>query len=286
MSYHAFSLDPRTVLGVGSSASPDELREAYHAKSKKHHPDVGGDEWAFRLVARAYEVLKATTVSPHSSQAGGHRGPTGSARAEEQRWTWGGNPSFNRTDSSNFGRESARKMADDGMDPSSDENAEDEPDLTAHEVGECGAMPDELRRVNVELVWTRHERDAAAQFPSSEGADDATLSVCMVISWPPHSLLDRAAEFPSSGESMRTLIELFEHLRTRGSAVAAKSRIEDGQFVAWLSYPDVVAASDAFLLVRETLQSQGLIPKLKTRDIRLSSDHDAAVEEPVAAQAS
>jgi len=30
MSYHAFSLDPRTVLGVGLGASPDEIREAYH----------------------------------------------------------------------------------------------------------------------------------------------------------------------------------------------------------------------------------------------------------------
>jgi len=108
----------------------------------------------------------------------------------------------------------------------------------------------------------------------------------MVISWPPQSLLDRAAEFSSSGETLHTLIELFGHLRTSGSVVAAKSRIEDGQFVAWLSYPDVVTAGDAFLLVRETFQNRRLIPKLKTRDIRLPSDHDDAQKEPVTAQAS
>ena len=61
MAYHSFSLDPRTVLGVGPDALPEEIRDAYHAKSKKHHPDLGGDEWAFRMVARAYEVLKTTT---------------------------------------------------------------------------------------------------------------------------------------------------------------------------------------------------------------------------------
>ena len=65
MSCHGFSLDPRTVLGVGPRASLDEIREAYHLKSKKHHPDAGGDEWAFRMVARAYEVLKAT-ADPNS----------------------------------------------------------------------------------------------------------------------------------------------------------------------------------------------------------------------------
>jgi len=108
----------------------------------------------------------------------------------------------------------------------------------------------------------------------------------MIISWPPNPLVDRAAEFPSSGETLRTLIDLFGHLRTSGSVIAARSRIEDGQFVAWLSYPDVVTAGSAFLLVRETFQNRGLIPKLKTRDVRLPSGHDDAPQEPVTADAS
>ena len=130
----------------------------------------------------------------------------------------------------------------------SDAVADAEPARGAHESGECRPAPDELRRVNVELVWTRYERDALGQLASTQEADDATLSVCMVISWPPHSLVDRAAEFPSSGETLHALIELFERLRT-GSVVAARSQIEDGRFVAWLSYPDVPTAGDAFLYV-------------------------------------
>jgi hypothetical protein len=135
-------------------------------------------------------------------------------------------------------------------------------------------MPDELRNVKIELVWTRYELTVSGRFSASQAADDPTLSVCMVISWPPHSLVDRAAEFPASGRSLRTLVELFGQLRSRNSVVAARSRIEDGRFVAWLSYPDVLAAQDAFFVLRESLQGRGLIPTLQTRDIRLPSDDD------------
>jgi len=285
MSYHAFSLDPRTVLGVGPGASPDAIREAYHAKSKKHHPDVGGDEWAFRMVARAYEVLKATTTA-HSAQAWEHRRPGGSPPPEEQRWTWTRNAPFRRADSSHSGWESPGEPAEDGLDPCSDENAEEDSSSTSQEVGKSRAKPDELRSVNVELVWTRYERDSTVRFSSSRESEDSTLSVWMVISWPPHSLVDRAAEFPSSGETLHTLIELFGQLRTKGSVIATRSRIEDGRFVAWLSYSDVPAAGDAFLSLREMLQNRGLVPELRTRDILIPLDHHDAAQETVTAQAS
>ena len=45
----------------------DEIHEAYRLKSKKHHPDLGGDGWGFRMVTRAYEVLKTTTTAPAQS---------------------------------------------------------------------------------------------------------------------------------------------------------------------------------------------------------------------------
>ena len=38
----------------------EEIHCAFRDKSKKHHPDLGGDEWAFRMVVRAYEILKTT----------------------------------------------------------------------------------------------------------------------------------------------------------------------------------------------------------------------------------
>jgi hypothetical protein len=51
------SLDPYTVLGVSRGVSAEQVREAYRRKSMKYHPDHGGDDWAFRIVARAYEIL-------------------------------------------------------------------------------------------------------------------------------------------------------------------------------------------------------------------------------------
>ncbi len=108
----------------------------------------------------------------------------------------------------------------------------------------------------------------------------------MVISWPPHCLVDRAAEFPSSGETLHTLIELFGQLRTRDAVVAAKSLIEDGRFVAWLSYTDVPTAGEAFHFLRETLQSHGLIARLQTRDVVLPLDEDDALADTVPAHSS
>ncbi len=88
MGFHSFSLDPRTVLGVGPDASMEEIHEAYRAKSKKHHPDVGGDEWAFRMVARAYEVLKTTTAPP-VAQPWESRGADVAGRSDDWAWTRG-----------------------------------------------------------------------------------------------------------------------------------------------------------------------------------------------------
>ncbi len=50
-------LDPYTVLGLERDATPQQVRDAFRQKSKKYHPDQGGDEWAFRVVVRAYELL-------------------------------------------------------------------------------------------------------------------------------------------------------------------------------------------------------------------------------------
>jgi DnaJ-class molecular chaperone len=47
-------------LGVTRDASAEEIRRAYRAKAKAHHPDVGGSasSRAFELVKLAYEILK------------------------------------------------------------------------------------------------------------------------------------------------------------------------------------------------------------------------------------
>jgi hypothetical protein len=62
LSSFSFDIDPHTVLGVPPDATLDQIREAYHRKSKAFHPDKGGEEWAFRVLAQSYEMLCTARV--------------------------------------------------------------------------------------------------------------------------------------------------------------------------------------------------------------------------------
>jgi len=268
MGYHSFFMDPRTVLGVGPDASLDEIRDAYHAKSKKHHPDVGGDEWAFCMVTRAYEVLKTTTDMPVPKPWEGP-GAKVAPQGQSPGWTWGGSAPFGGPDAT-----TAAPQSDFG-------ESEGNP---AEEAEAPIVDPAQLRTIDVELIWTRFELPGPTLALQAE--DDATLSVCMVVSWPRQDLVEDAAKFAFSGETLRTLIDRFEWLRGQNSVVAARSRIEDGRFVGWLSYPDVLTAQDAFLNLRETFGKRGLTVKLQTRDERVPFDWQRTICTTVMSQAS
>jgi hypothetical protein len=49
----------RNLLGVEPSATAADIKSAYRAKARQHHPDAGGDAAAFAQVAAAYELLTA-----------------------------------------------------------------------------------------------------------------------------------------------------------------------------------------------------------------------------------
>jgi hypothetical protein len=68
---YGFEIDPCAVLGVTTCATLQDVRDAYRAKAKKHHPDQGGDEWAFRIVSRCYEILSTARVVSHAARDAG-----------------------------------------------------------------------------------------------------------------------------------------------------------------------------------------------------------------------
>lgn len=45
------------VLGISKGSSDSDIKKAYRKQSKKHHPDVGGDEELFKEINEAYSVL-------------------------------------------------------------------------------------------------------------------------------------------------------------------------------------------------------------------------------------
>ncbi len=48
----------RELLGVGAEATPAEVRRAFREAAKRAHPDLGGDDGAFRQLTEAYARLR------------------------------------------------------------------------------------------------------------------------------------------------------------------------------------------------------------------------------------
>jgi molecular chaperone DnaJ len=69
------------VLGVGKSASADEIKKAFRRAAVQHHPDRGGNEEKFKEVNEAYEVLKDPSKRQRYDQFG-HAGVGSSAASD------------------------------------------------------------------------------------------------------------------------------------------------------------------------------------------------------------
>lgn len=63
MSGFSFELDPHQVLGVSAGATLEEIRAAYRLQAKRYHPDAGGEDWTFRVLSQAYEMLSTARVA-------------------------------------------------------------------------------------------------------------------------------------------------------------------------------------------------------------------------------
>jgi hypothetical protein len=244
---HHFPFDPREVLGVSAESTPDQVHDAFREKSRKHHPDLGGDEWAFRMVMRAYEVLKATTE--------GVPVPAERPTTEPPPWLRPTASSFFSQGRFPFGAGGATATATEQAEADAQATTEDPPEPPRAE------PPGIFQQVEVELIWIRFGTSGAAP----QHAEGTTLSVCMVVSWPLRSLVTRAAEYANLGETLRHVIDAFDDVRG-ARPLSARSRIEDGQFVGWLSFPDVLTAQAAFLGLRDGLRGHDLTVHLQTRD--------------------
>jgi hypothetical protein len=253
---HSFQFEPDAILGVAPGSSLREIRDAYHQKSLKHHPDKGGDEWAFRMVTRAYEILSTARVVDRADEED-RRPPR--VRPEGQpttdvppRATWTGG----------FGPTSAKP----GLDPDAMLNIKGWGGPARSHAGES---PDEVSKiVAAELLILRFELEATLDL-FTRSPEDRNLSCSLHVCWPVIELAERALVIPDAPRILKKIGDAFKIKGVRKHALKKKSTIENGRFEGWLTYPTAVMASEALDAFREALAHDGLGLEKQVREMAI-----------------
>jgi curved DNA-binding protein CbpA len=74
--------DPYVVLGVDTAAAHDDIRRAWLAAARAHHPDRGGDSVRMQAVNEAWAVLGDPARRRAWDREHGRKPPTGDREAE------------------------------------------------------------------------------------------------------------------------------------------------------------------------------------------------------------
>jgi hypothetical protein len=250
VSFHlSIQIDPHTVLGIAPGATLQEIREAYRRKAKQHHPDHGGEEWAFRILAQSYEVLSTARVV-QATQAE-YRG-----RPEAPR-----RPSPSGPEAASASASSSASTAGARMRPQAD----------AVRPGVRDAVHDPTKVVGVEKLWVRYEVDHVWLLQDGS-REDRFLSCSLNISWPEPEHASQAETIPHGPETLARLKEVFDDVHIHTPVINSRCKVEDHRFQGWLSYPNSQLAWSAFNKLHEALNARGLSVRQWTRDLIIPRD--------------
>jgi hypothetical protein len=228
----SFEIDPLKVLGVTADASLEQIRDAYRQKAKRYHPDAGGEEWIFRILSQAHELLCSARVV----RAAHFESP----------------------------RPSVRPAAHQGQ-------PRREPDTETVHAGLHDKDLDPSHIIAVEHLCVRYLWDHASYLWLGQAVpdDQRFLSCSLNLSWPDTSGSDRGAPLAERPAILAALSEIFDAMIISTHVVNSRSSIEDDCFSGWLSYSSFDRSSKALQALHHALRSHGLGLRQWSRDLFL-----------------
>jgi DnaJ domain len=240
-------LDPAVVLGVSRQASLDEIRTAYRGKAKRYHPDTGGEEWVFKIVAQAYEIMSIARVvqAAERETVRPQRRPTMNVPPRSS----ASNPEPSRGAS---GR------------PRTDQTETVRPGLQEEAV-----HPSQV--VELEKLTVRFEADHVWLI-TEHAADQRLLSCCLNIVWPVGSPQAPAESTAGNSVILTALSGVFDATCKRSKPVSSRSSVLEGRFSGWLSFENSERASAAFALLVDQVHAAGLVVRQLSRDVIIPRD--------------
>jgi hypothetical protein len=223
----SFEIDPHAVLGVPPGATLEQIRDAYRKKSKSLHPDVGGEDWAFRVLVQSYEMLCTARVMR-------------ATRAEPPRA--GTVPRAARPD------EPSTETLRGGI----------------HDHNVPAARMIGVEHLCVRYLW---DEAAYLWLSQKQNDNERFLSCSLNLNWPDQGgdgLLDDDKE---ARRIVSTLEEVFDHMVVATRVISSRSHVEDLQFAGWLSYSGFDRSWKALKSLHDAVLSRGLGIRQWSRDL-------------------
>lgn len=230
MSLLSLQVDPHSILGTTPGSTLREIRDAYHRKAKTYHPDAGGDEWAFRVLTQAYEVLSTERIA-RAARPEPARAPAPSAQ---------GQPGT---------------VEDEVVHQGVDDEAASDP-MRVVEIERLWIRIDPVNQ------WYNF-------WEVKEDKLFLSCNLNILWPNPALKDLDLESDLPTVEAILSQLTESFREVEARTPVSSSSFNVEEHRFYGWLSYPSVNKAWDGLRQLREALHARGFSLKQWTRDLTI-----------------
>ncbi len=253
MTHFSFEIDPHQVLGISRGASLEEIRDAYRQKAKKFHPDAGGEEWAFRVLVQAYEMLSTARVARATfveSQA--RAAPRAQAAPRSGPGPGPSAGAAHGASSAGSGAAAGGKRGAESVHPGLYDKETDPSLIVA------------VEHLCVRYIWD----DADYLWLTQRVPDDERFLSCSLnLTWPDPNWVDPADPHFDRSSVLTKIQDAFDHVIISTRVVNSQGRVEDDRFSGWMSYSNFDRSWKAVNLLHELLHERGLGLRQWSRDL-------------------